>query len=567
MNPRASIKALIFSDDTPVELGQDDIVVIVGPNNAGKSAALRGIRDKFINRNAASVVIKFIAMATEGTVDDLLAWLENTTRKNTSNPQDPIFNAMGAGIYKSQASGQWQNPANGFQSLARFFCFMLTADARLQAADPAPNIPIIREPPSHPIHYLQINDSLETRLSSQFQRAFGTELIVHRNAGNEVPLYTGERPKPGPGQDRVSYQYIQALEALTPLKMQGDGMRSFAGVLLYTSTGRESVFLIDEPEAFLHPPQARLLGRMLVQEKQAERQLFIATHSGDVLRGILDIGSANVRVIRLRREGNVNITRVLNNAEIATLWNDPILRYSNILDGLFHEKVIVCEGDSDCRFYAAVADALYKAKGADVHQPDIMFVHVGGKARIATILRALAQVSVPVATILDFDALNEETILSGVVQAIGGEWASLEADWKVVKQAIDSKKPELSADEVRTQVETVLASVGTGIFPDDAKNKIISILRRASPWQYAKEVGMQYVPSGTPSEALQRLMKKLQAIGVFLVEVGELEGLCKTVGRHGPAWVNEVLKRDLSTDPELDKARRFVQTVIGLSEQ
>ncbi|MBK9599392.1 MAG: ATP-binding protein, partial [Flavobacteriales bacterium] len=129
------------------------------------------------------------------------------------------------------------------------------------------------------------------------------------------------------------------------LQRQGDGMRSFAGVLLHTTVGHESIFLLDEPEAFLHPPQARLLGRMLVEDKQANRQLFIATHSGDVLKGILDSGSKNVRVVRLRREGNVNIMRQLDNDKITELWGDPLLRYSDILDGLFHEKVIITEGD------------------------------------------------------------------------------------------------------------------------------------------------------------------------------------------------------------------------------
>lgn len=69
---------------------------------------------------------------------------------------------------------------------------------------------------------------------------------------------------PAPGRDRLSYEYIQEIEKLPTLHSQGDGMRSYVGVLLHTSVGRESILLIDEPEAFLHPPQARQLGTMLV---------------------------------------------------------------------------------------------------------------------------------------------------------------------------------------------------------------------------------------------------------------------------------------------------------------
>jgi hypothetical protein len=44
----------------------------------------------------------------------------------------------------------------------------------------------------------------------------------------------------------------------------------------------------------------------------------------------------------------------------------------------------------------------------------------------------------------------------------------------------------------------------------------------------------------------------LRAAGLHVVEVGELEGFVRTVGGHGPRWVNEVLKRDLASDPELE---------------
>jgi hypothetical protein len=39
---------------------------------------------------------------------------------------------------------------------------------------------------------------------------------------------------------------------------------------------------------------------------------------------------------------------------------------------------------------------------------------------------------------------------------------------------------------------------------------------------------------------------------LYIVEVGELESFCKSVGNHGPKWVNEVMeKKDLQNDEEL----------------
>jgi AAA15 family ATPase/GTPase len=56
---------------------------------------------------------------------------------------------------------------------------------------------------------------------------------------------------------------VEDLQRMPPLQAQGDRMRSFIGLMLVVSAGQYQVLLIDEPEAFLHPPQARLLGRRI----------------------------------------------------------------------------------------------------------------------------------------------------------------------------------------------------------------------------------------------------------------------------------------------------------------
>lgn len=560
--PRIWVSGLTFSDGTTLTFEKDDIVVIVGPNNAGKSALLKGIDEKIFNPQIISTVLTTIHITKEGSLENLFEWLETGTRKDNQEPTDPRYSAFGFIIPKSSATQWWTSIATGLNQLRGLFCRLLTAGARLGAADPAPNIAITEEPLGHPIHFLLRDDKLEERLSKQFRRAFGSDLIVHRNAGSRVPLYVGQRPIPAPGSDRVSYEYIQQVEKLPTLEAQGDGMRSYVGVLLHTSVGRESVLLIDEPEAFLHPPQARQLGKMLVAEKTSGRQLFLATHSGDVLRGVLDSNSPNVRVVRIRREGDINRVRELKNAEVAQLWNDPLLRYSNILDGLFHEKVVLGESDSDCRFYAAVADAVCYSRTPEAPRPDVMFTHCGGKARLPMVIRALRELDVPVACVTDFDVLSEEQPLRAIFEAAGGDWSDISHAWKQVKTAIDSKKPELSSEEVIREIQTVLTGISDASFPAAAKRQINTILRRSSPWSNAKAVGKAVVPSGDPTVACNRLLLKLREYGIFVVEVGELEGFAKSVGNHGPAWVNQVLEKDLKTDSELAAARDFVSALV-----
>jgi hypothetical protein len=563
MEPRIWIEKLTFSDGTIVNLTRDDIIVIVGPNNSGKSEALRGIKEKFTDLRSFNPVIAHLSLAREGTPEDLSAWLEGSTKKVVHSNQDLSYSAHGTNIRAQRATDLWLNTSDPLAELSRFFCHLLTADERLQVAKPPNNIAIVQDAPVHPIHYLQRDDQLELDLSKQFRLAFGEDLIVHRNAGNTVPVHVGLRPKPKRGEDRVSLSYNQKVEQLPQLQTQGDGMKSFAGVLLSTSVGRHTTLLIDEPEAFLHPPQARHLGRMVVSEKPSGRQLFIATHSGDVVRGILDSDKSGVRVIRLRRSKDVNVARELDSERIAELWSDPLLRYSNILDGLFHEKVVLCESDADCRFYAAVMDVLHESTGTLERKRDCMFTHCGGKARLPLVIRSLKEVDVPLAVVTDFDVLSEEYPLRAIVEASRGVWSEFSQDWRAVKRSVDGKKPELTTSDVKTEIDKILSAISDTAFPLAARKQIEKLLRRTSPWSIAKSLGKAYVPNGQPSQACNRLLTALKAIGVFVVPVGELECFAKTVDLHGPSWVNGVLKKNLRDDAELQEAREFVSEIVS----
>ncbi|MCA3279853.1 MAG: AAA family ATPase [Roseomonas sp.] len=563
-SPRVAIISLTFSDDTKVSFSKDDVVLVVGPNNAGKSAALRAIRDK-LQGDAFSPVLKALEIQRIGSPETLSSWLVGWTVRQSGSPVgDPVFQALGQSVQQSIASHYWQREDHVLGALSRWFCHFLSADERLQICNPPGNIALLHADPIHPIHFLQRDDELELRLSAKFRKAFGIDLIVHRNAGNQVPLHVGARPIPGPGKDRVSREFVEELEKLPTLHYQGDGMRSFAGVLLSTSVGKESIMLIDEPEAFLHPPQARLLGTTLVQDRHKDRQLFIATHSTDILRGVLDAESPVVKVLRVQRSGDKNIVRMLDNHRIKELWGDPLLRYSNILDGLFHERVVVCEADSDCRFFAAVLDAVIASKSDDSKRPDLMFTHCGGKSRLPIVIRALREVDVPVNAVADFDVLSEEQPLRSIIEALGIDWVSLQKDWQIVKSAVDSKKPDLNTEEVKSEILKVFTDTDTPVLPPKAKMQIQAILRRSSAWAHAKSVGKSFVPPGDPSRACERLLGNLRAGGLFVVEVGELEGYVRTENGHGPKWVNAVLTRDLASDPEIETARRFVQDLAGI---
>jgi len=563
--PHLSIASIQFSDGTTLSTEPGDIVVLVGPNNSGKTVALKNIESKIIARSNRGVVVKAVETSAQGSSESLVQWLEATSSVVTDSSGNVVYRGMGQALAERQASVWWQAHDKGLQTLGYFFVCRLTTEGRLVAANPAQRIKLTTEPFTHPIHYLERYESIEAQFSGLFEAAFGEDLVLHRNAGSESPLLCGAKPFPDKdrGEDRLSVEYQARLEKLPPLHEQGDGMRAFVGVLLHSLVREHSIVLIDEPEAFLHPPQARMMGQTLARRLPEDRQLVLATHSGYLLRGLLEAGSDRVKVVRLTRQGEINPVRHLDSKGVRGLWQDPLLRHSNILDGLFYEKVVVCEGDADCRFYAALMDSL--KSGEESHDSQqVMFTHCGGKDRIPVVADALAALGVPLSIAVDFDILRDEHTLRRIWEAIGGGWTSVEADWRRVKRAISEKRPDLATADVRDGIERLLSGVEQEYLPEETAKEIRKILRKSSPWRQAGSIGIKYVPSGEPTLRCRNLFQTLNERGLFPNEEGELESFVKSVGSHGPKWVLEVLEtKDLTADPGLDAARSFVRSILG----
>ncbi len=201
------------------------------------------------------------------------------------------------------------------------------------------------------------------------------------------------------------------------------------------------------------------------------------------------------------------------------------------------------------------------ALGVDAREADLHLVYGAAKNRMALIAQALVAIGVAVRVIADFDVLRDEHDMRGIVEALGGDWTQFAKDWKCVTSAIQTKRPELRTSDVKREIEAVLEQERQSNLSSSAVTKIQAVLKRTSAWSEAKGVGRQYIPSGDASIAYARLASALRTLGLFIVEVGELEGYCRTVSLHGPAWVAGVLGRDLKTDPELEDARVFARAI------
>ena len=373
------------------------------------------------------------------------------------------------------------------------------------------------------------------------------------HVGNSVTLKDGE--------DRVSSDYLKRLMHLPLIEQQGDGMRSFAGILLHIIAGNKSVTILDEPEAFLHPPQARLLGEILAKYSAKNKQMFISTHSEDFLKGLLTAGKENIKVIRIDREGNINHMSLLDNEGVRTLWKDPILRFSNILSGLFHSKVVICEADTDCRFYQAIADAIVEKE--KLVSPDILYTHCGGKSRLKTVVSSLKALNVKVATIADIDILNKKETISELLTSIGGDFKDIESYWNVIDDYVKHQRPQLNTEDVKKEIESILAGETQPNLSADAVEKIKRQLRLSSAWSKIKEVGYRFF-TGAAYSSYEKIEAYCNKLGLFIVPVGELEFFYRLNANHGTKWVTEVLETaNLTDDKELEDARQFMKKILA----
>jgi len=446
----------------------------------------------------------------------------------------------------------WKRPylTGGF---LKGFIKKISADDRLticqQQQSVGPN-----DQKSKPQHVLYDSEALMSKISLLFKRAFGEELMFDYRGGSRLPIHVGDIPDDGELVNKVSDAYVKMVRLNPLLDKQGDGMKSYAGILFEAVVSNKDVTLIDEPEAFLHPPQMRKLGETLSSEVKG--QLIVATHSSDILRGFLEGTQGNVRILRIRREGDVNLVSEASSLVIKELWEKPVLRYSNALEGIFHEQTIICEDDSDCRIINSVAD--YMASISSEQWQDTAYVPAGGKHGIAKVADVLRKIGVPVKAVFDMDFLAECGLVKSTVEAFGGQWSEFETLWKRLDIAVRKGITPKTVNEIKNEIISAFNNADESVLP---KSEIKELIKQGSAWAEVKKYGTRGLPPGQTQTDYNALRDKLEEIGIFLVPVGEMESFCQEIGLHGPKFVTKLLTEIPLDDSRLGELRTFVERV------
>lgn len=545
--PSVSISKLVFSGGSSFVFSPNEKVILVGPNNSGKSQSLREVLAICQNgKKERTVVVADIDLQKSGSQDEFRSFLENEAEYVN-------------GVYRHE---DWQLHENHVQfwgqpylphGLLPGFIRKIAADDRLKICEQQNSISP-GEQKSKPQHVLYDDETLMSKISELFRRAFGKDLMFDFRGGSRLPIHVGELPNGDGVVDRVADPYVWAVRENPLLDKQGDGMKSYAGILFEAVVANRDVTLIDEPEAFLHPPQMRRLGETLSAEVIG--QLVVATHSSDIMRGFLEGTRGNARILRIRREGNVNIVSEASPDVIKELWEKPELRYSNALEGVFHEQTIICEDDSDCRLINSVADHL--SAGIAPQWQDTAYVPTGGKHGIPKVAGVLRKIGVPVKAVFDIDFLAEQDLVKSTVEAFGGQWDTIGPLWSRVDAAVRKGIKAKTAEEIKAEIVSILKKTGNDDLP---KGDVIEAMKQGKPWAEVKKYGTRGIPKGDAQREYGVLRDKLEEIGIFLVPVGEIENFCSEIGSHGPKFVTKLLSGVPLNDPRLNELRVFVERV------
>ena len=164
------------------------------------------------------------------------------------------YTRPGAAIHWGVAQGEWpiQN-AFGPQTTP-VFSLLANTEQRLNLVGAGSHWNPAEESPNAPLQVLFARPELEAQISEIASEAFGVALHLSRFPGGPIELYVG-RPTNEPSAISISEAYIEEIRSMPLVREQGDGMRSFVGIMLAILAATYPIFLLDEPEAFLHPPR------------------------------------------------------------------------------------------------------------------------------------------------------------------------------------------------------------------------------------------------------------------------------------------------------------------------
>ncbi len=439
-------------DDAGYEFDLDDIVVLIGPNNVGKSSILDAYEafasvgaplalEYFRNQDPNNPIV-IIAVFTDLSPEDIdrlgAKWKHSDEKygeclkvkwkwsaadqKGEKFSWDPDLHDWvlgGMGGWDTLIASRIPAPLrvrptdNADTTEAQIVEILTSAVKSAIKADGGRTTKVLDE-------LKRLTEELAQEVGAQLSDA--TNRIAAR-IGAVFPGYTVEfTPEIGrfdPEKAVGAGSYIRVRgpgESLLPLAQQGAGLRrTFLWSALGTladigrakhgkatiTTDRQRILLIEEPESFLHPPLVRAAREALYALAQvAEWQVIATTHSPV----FVDASKPHTTIVRVAREGGQR-TRLFSTDKAAfseeERENLRMIRscHPTVAEFFFADHVVLVEGETE----QAVLSVLLSRR-LDAAARGMCVVNCLGKANIPLFQKILNQFGSPYTVVHDSDA-------------------------------------------------------------------------------------------------------------------------------------------------------------------
>jgi ABC-type cobalamin/Fe3+-siderophores transport system ATPase subunit len=501
-----------------VRVPAQGVTVFVGPNNSGKSLLLRELEQDI--SSGASVATKLL--------DGFgLAWLSD---EQLGNDISKLTKRAPIGISPDHLSVGRFGPDGRLHAstvphkelrqymrehanvrwvtsvFLRYFLIRLDGRTRFELTNDRPRGDLLGPAQNMLMHLFQDGRARERVREIVFD-AFGIYFTIEQLSADNLRIRLSQTE---PDADEQNWN--EAARAFhgkaTHIKDASDGVQAFVGILCAVLSGDYRAILIDEPEAFLHPPLARKLGYQLTSQLKADGTLMASTHSPDFLIGCLQ-ASPNVRVVRLEYSNGKSKGQIVDSDILTQLYKKPLMRSADVISALFHDGAVVCESDNDRVFYGEIYHRLNEQEKG---YPAVLYVNAQNKQTIQDIIGPLRKFGVPAAAIVDIDILKDGgKTWTGWLEAIQVPQA-MQGGFGVIRGDINKKFAELNID-----------------------------MKNAG--------GVDALPVSEKAAANQ-LFDTLDEYGLFVVRKGELEMWLKHLNPVGKKtdWTIDVLEK-MGSDP------------------
>lgn len=544
------------TEGLPLAFEPAAMTVFVGPNNSGKSLVLRELH-QYSESGPTSATRKIIdalevALPNEDEVDELLESRRTTALPNETVPSGhicvsrPVPSQRSSGrqhvdlvglkthlaqihrAVESRDVGWWRSCWAGiYTNLTSLFTVMLDGRTRLALTQRHEAQDLLAAPPNHLVSLFQ-NEIARGRVRKIVREAFGLHFVIDPTYSGHLRIRMSERAPNDDSEEQALDKRARDFHSqATDIDDLSDGVKAFVGLISALSSSDYRIMLVDEPEAFLHPPLAGQLGREAATlAAERDGNVFASTHSSRFLIGCVESGK-RINIVRLTYKGGRATARLLPHTQVKELMQDPLLHSANVLDALFYSGAVVCEADRDRVFYQEINRRLLAEDREAVS--DSLFLNAQNKQTVRRILGPLRSMGIPAAGVVDIDIVKGNDLK------------------ELLKECNAPPAVVQSIGQLRGNVESAFRNL-------DMSDGGIKLLQRER------------------REECQNLLERLAEYGIFVVPDGGVESWLSylDVEASKKNWlpqVFDVMRSDPAEDgyirPENDDVWRFVKKIAG----